>query len=107
MMASKRMRLHCSNRLPPNCCVFSTGTRSIASASAASVLFGVRVNKITSAPSALAILAKLTLTGVSPDPETITSPSHLRIDGGGDFADRMDVAANMHESHRRHLSGQP
>ena len=26
------------------------------------------VNKITSAPSALAILAKLTLTGVSPDP---------------------------------------
>ena len=77
----QKMRLHCSNRLAPNYSVFSTGTRSMASASAAIYLFGVRVNKITSATSALAILAKLTLTGVSPDPETITSPSHLRIDG--------------------------
>ena len=47
----------------------------------ASVLFGAQVNKISLAPSDLAILAKLTLTGVSPDPETITSPSPLRIDG--------------------------
>ena len=80
-IASKRMRLLCSNKLPPNCRVVLTGTRRIASASETSALFGFRVNNITSAPSALAIFAKLTLTGVSPDPETITSPSPARIDG--------------------------
>ena len=36
---------------------------------------------MTSALSALAIRAKLTLTAVSPDPETMTSPSPARMEG--------------------------
>ena len=55
----------------------------------------------------LAILAKLTLTGVSPDPETMTSPSPRRIDGRCDLADEMHLTANVHEPHRRHLGGEP
>jgi hypothetical protein len=39
------------------------------------------VSRMTSAFSPLAIRAKLTLTGVSPEPDTITRPSPLRIDG--------------------------